>query len=204
MQNLQESINIFRINMNNLFIAENLKVITKTLPILKIQVHQNEISFIIKKNHLIPVLIFFKNHIKYQFKILTCISGVDYPSQKYRFKIVYELLSVRYNTRIRIKVMANELMSIESCSNIFPAAGWYESETWDMYGVFFTNHVNLTRLLTDYGFEGNPLRKDFPLIGFVESSYDYVRKRVTNERVELSQEYRAFKFTSPWETLELN
>ena len=203
MQNLQENINIFKIDMNNLFIAENLKIITKTLPIFKIQVHQNEISFIIKRNHLIPVLLFFKNHIKYQFKILTCISGVDYPSQKYRFKIVYELLSIRYNTRIRIKIMTNELMSIESCGNVFPAAGWYESETWDMYGVFFTNHVNLTRLLTDYGFEGHPLRKDFPLIGFVESSYDYIRKRVTNERVELSQEYRAFKFTSPWETLEL-
>jgi NADH dehydrogenase (ubiquinone) Fe-S protein 3 len=190
--------------MNNLFIAENLKIIIKTLPILKIQLHQNEISFIIKKNHIIPVLTFLKNHIKYQFKILTCISGVDYPSQKYRFKIVYELLSVRYNTRIRVKVVTNELMSIESCSNIFPAAGWYESETWDMYGIFFTNHANLTRLLTDYGFEGYPLRKDFPLTGFVESSYDYTRKRVTNERVELSQEYRAFKFTSPWETLELN
>jgi NADH dehydrogenase (ubiquinone) Fe-S protein 3 len=204
MQNLQENVNMFKIYMNNLFIAENLKIITKTLPILKIQLHQNEISFIIKKDHLIPVLIFFKNHIKYQFKILTCISGVDYPSQKYRFKIVYELLSVRYNTRIRVKVLTNELMSIESCCKIFPAAGWYESETWDMYGIFFTNHANLTRLLTDYGFEGYPLRKDFPLIGFVESSYDYTRKRVTNERVELSQEYRAFKFTSPWETLKLN
>jgi NADH/F420H2 dehydrogenase subunit C len=190
--------------MNNLFIAENLKVITKVLPILKIQIHQNEISLVIRRNHLIPVLTFFKNHIKYQFKILTCISGVDYPSNKYRFKVVYELLSVRYNIRLRVKVLTNELMPIESCGDIFSAASWYESETWDMYGIFFSNHVNLTRLLTDYGFEGYPLRKDFPLSGFVEASYDYTRKRVTNERVELSQEYRAFKFTSPWETLELN
>lgn len=190
--------------MNNLFITENLKVITKVLPILKIQVHQKEISLIVRKNHLIPILTFLKNHIKYQFKILTCISGVDYPSNKYRFKVVYELLSVRYNTRIRLKVLTNELMPIESCGTIFAAASWYESEIWDMFGVFFSNHTNLTRLLTDYGFEGYPLRKDFPLSGFVEASYDFTRKRVTNERVELSQEYRAFKFTSPWETLELN
>ena len=190
--------------MNNLFITENLKIITKVLPILKIQVYQNEISLIIRKNHLIPVLTFLKNHIKYQFKILTCISGVDYPSNKYRFKVVYDLLSVRYNIRLRVKVLTNELMPIESCGSVYAAASWYESETWDMYGIFFNNHVNLTRLLTDYGFEGYPLRKDFPLSGFVEASYDYTRKRVTNERVELSQEYRAFKFTSPWETLELN
>jgi len=193
-----------RSKMNNLFITENLKVITKVLPIFKIQVHQKEISLIVRKNHLIPVLTFLKNHIKYQFKILTCISGVDYPSNKYRFKVVYELLSVRYNTRIRLKVLTNELMPIESCGSIFAAANWYESEIWDMFGIFFSNHSNLTRLLTDYGFEGYPLRKDFPLSGFVEASYDYTRKRVTNERVELSQEYRAFKFTSPWETLELN
>lgn len=190
--------------MNNLFIVENLKVITKILPILKIQIYQKEVSIIIKREHLIPVLTFLKNHIKYQFKILTCISGVDYPSNKYRFKVVYELLSVRYNSRIRIKVLTNELQPIESCGRVFAAANWYESETWDMYGIFFTDHTNLTRLLTDYGFEGYPLRKDFPLSGFVEASYDYTRKRVTNERVELSQEYRAFKFTSPWETLELN
>lgn len=190
--------------MNNLFIAENLKVITKVLPILKIQIHQNEVSLIVRRNHLIPVLTFLKNHIKYQFKILTCISGVDYPSNKYRFKVVYDLLSVRYNIRLRVKVLVDELMPVESCGEVYPAASWYESETWDMYGIFFNNHVNLTRLLTDYGFEGYPLRKDFPLSGFVEASYDYTRKRVIYERVELAQEYRAFKFTSPWETLELN
>jgi NADH/F420H2 dehydrogenase subunit C len=190
--------------MNNLFIAENLKVITKVLPIFKIQTHQKEISFIIRANHLIPVLTYLKNHIQYQFKILTCISGVDYPSNKYRFKIVYELLSLRYNIRLRVKVLTHELTPVESCGSIYAAANWYECEIWDMFGVFFINHTNLTRLLTDYGFEGYPLRKDFPLSGFVEASYDYTRKRVSNERVELSQEYRAFNFSSPWETLKLN
>jgi NADH/F420H2 dehydrogenase subunit C len=205
MQNQREKIESSKIyKMNNLFIAKNLKIITKVLPILKIQIHQKEISLVIKNEHLVPVLTFLKNNIKYQFKILTCLSGVDYPSKKYRFKVVYELLSVRFNIRLRIKVLTNELMPIESCGNVFAAASWYESETWDMYGIFFTNNVNLTRLLTDYGFEGYPLRKDFPLSGFVESSYDYTRKRVTNERVELSQEYRTFKFASPWETIELN
>ena len=189
--------------MKNLFIIENLKNITKILPILKIQIHQEEISLLVRNKHLISTLIFLKNHIKYQFKILSCISGVDYPSNKYRFKIVYELLSVKYNVRLRVKVLTDELTPVESCGSVFNAGSWYESETWDMYGIFFTNHVNLTRLLTDYGFEGYPLRKDFPLSGFVEVSYDYTRKRVTNERIELSQEYRSFKFSSPWETLEI-
>jgi NADH/F420H2 dehydrogenase subunit C len=190
--------------MKNLFIVKNLKNITKTLPILKIQIHQDEISILVKNQYLIPVLTFLKNHINYQFKILTCISGVDYPSNKYRFKVVYELLSIKYNIRLRVKVLTDELTPIKSCGSIFPAASWYESETWDMYGIFFTDHVNLTRLLTDYGFEGYPLRKDFPLSGFVEVSYDYTRKRVTNERIELSQEYRSFTFSSPWESLDLN
>lgn len=190
--------------MNNLFITENLKKLTKTIPLLKIQVYNNsEISLIVKNNNLIPILFFLKNHVNYQFKILTCISGVDYPSNKYRFKIVYELLSVRFNQRIRIKVFTHELMPVESAGKIFPAAFWYENEIWDMFGVFFRNHENLIRLLTDYGFEGYPLRKDFPLSGYVEVSYDYTRKRVSNERLELSQEFRSFKFSSPWETLKI-
>jgi len=208
MQNLRKKTNVFKrvikINMNNLFIAENLRILTKILPILKIQIHQKEVSLVVKRDYLLPVLTFLKNHIQYQFKILTCISGVDYPSNKYRFKVVYELLSVRYNIRLRVKVLTDELSPLESSQQIFAAAGWYESEIWDLFGIFFINHANLTRLLTDYGFEGYPLRKDFPLSGFVEASYDYTRKRVVNDRVELSQEYRAFKFTSPWETLELN
>jgi NADH/F420H2 dehydrogenase subunit C len=190
--------------MKNLFVLENFKTITKILPILKIQIHKQQISIIIKNKHLISTLIFFKYHIKYQFKILTCISGIDYLSNKYRFKIIYELLSIKYNIRLRIKIFTDELTPIKSCGFIYPAASWYESEIWDMYGIFFTQHLNLTRLLTDYGFEGYPLRKDFPLSGFLEISYNYTKKRVTNERVELSQEYRSFKFDSPWEILQIN
>ena len=101
----------------------------------------------------------------FQFKVLTCISGVDYPMNKYRFQIVYELLSVRYNFRIRVKTFTHELLSIKSCEKVFSAANWYECEIWDLFGVFFKNHSNLKRILTDYGFEGYPLRKDFPLSG---------------------------------------
>lgn len=208
MESLQRPINLLsgrniNFEMNNLFITKNLSDLPKIVPVLKIQIYNKEINLIVASKHLIFTLAFLKNHVNHQFKVLTCISGVDYPENKYRFKIVYELLSVRYNSRIRIKTFAHELMPIESSSVIFPAAYWYESEIWDMYGVFFKNHPHLTRLLTDYGFEGYPLRKDFPLSGFVEVSYDYTRKRVSNERVELSQEFRAFRFSSPWETLKL-
>ena len=196
MQNLLEKIKIF---MNNLFLVENFKIIAKVLPILKIQLHHKDICIVIKKKDLTNVLMFLKNHIKYQFKILSCISGVDYPSHKHRFKIVYELLSIRFNTRLRVKVFTHELMPVESISNLFSAANWYECEIWDMFGVFFSNHPNLVRLLTDYGFEGYPLRKDFPLSGFIEMRYNETQKRVVSEFIELSQEYRTFNFLSPWE-----
>ena len=185
--------------MNNLLIAENLKTIKKVLPILKIQIHQNDISIVVKKTHLLNTLFFFKNHIRYQFKILTCISGVDYPENKYRFKLIYELLSVRYNIRLRLKVFTHELMPVDSVTKIFYAANWYESEIWDMFGIFFSNHSNLVRILTDYGFEGYPLRKDFPLSGFTESRYNVTKSRVVYENIELAQEYRTFEFLSPWE-----
>lgn len=189
--------------MNNKFFLENVKIITNIFPLIKLQSHQNDLTLVVKQRFLKDLVFFLKNHFKYQFKILSCISGVDYPENKYRFKIVYELLSVKYNSRIRIKTFTHELMPVESIGFVFPAAKWYECEIWDMFGVFFSNHENLTRLLTDYGFEGYPLRKDFPLSGFVETSYDYTRKRVSNEKVELSQEFRAFKYPSPWETLNL-
>lgn len=190
--------------MNNLFFIENIKKLPKMLPILKIQFFQKEICLIVNKTFILSSLFFIKNHINYQFKILSCVSGLDYPPNKHRFKIIYDLLSVRYNFRIRIKLLTDELTPVMSCGHIFSSACWYESEIWDMFGVFFQHHFNLMRLLTDYGFEGYPLRKDFPLSGFIETSYDYTRKRVLNKRAELSQEHRIFKFSSPWEVLELN
>ena len=151
-------------------------------------------------NCILNIIFIFKYHISYQFDILTCISGVDYPKNKYRFKIVYELLTIRYNFRIRIKTFTHELLGIDSSENLYLTAGWYECEIWDMFGVFFKNHSNLKRILTDYGFEGYPLRKDFPLSGFVEMRYHETEKRIINESIELCQEYRTFSFLSPWET----
>lgn len=173
--------------------------IIKILPIVRFELYNKESSFLIQKNLLSEIILIFKNHFKYQFKVLTCISGVDYPENLYRFQIVYELLSIKYNSRIRLKVLVDELTPVSSIENIFPAATWWECEIWDMFGVFFFNQYNLTRLLTDYGFQGYPLRKDFPLSGFTESRYNVTKSRVVYENLELAQEYRTFEFLSPWE-----
>lgn len=173
--------------------------IIKILPIVRFELYNKESSFLIQTNILNDVMLVLKNHFKYQFKVLTCISGVDYPENLYRFQVVYELLSIKYNSRIRIKVLVDELTPINSIEKIFPAASWWESEVWDMFGVFFINQHNLTRLLTDYGFQGYPLRKDFPLSGFIEARYNVTKGRVVYENLELAQEYRTFEFLSPWE-----
>jgi NADH/F420H2 dehydrogenase subunit C len=183
---------------NNLIIIDNLKSILKTCPIKKIQLSNSEIILTVQTKDIRQILFFFKNHIQCQFKILTCISGIDFPDSRYRFSIVYEILSVRFNTRIRIKIFTYELGEVASVISIFSAAGWFESEIWDMFGVFFKNHPNLKRILTDYGFQGFPLRKDFPLSGYIEMRYNETQKRVINESVELSQEYRTYYYNSPW------
>jgi NADH/F420H2 dehydrogenase subunit C len=171
----------------------------KILPIVRFELYKEETSFLIQTNLLTEILTIFKNHFKYQFKVLTCISGVDYPENLYRFQLVYELLSIKYNSRIRIKVLVDDLLPVDSVEKVFLGASWWECEIWDMFGVFFLNHSNLTRLLTDYGFQGYPLRKDFPLSGFTESRYNVIKNRVVYENIELAQEYRTFDFTSPWE-----
>jgi len=183
----------------NLLIFRTIKKITKILPVRKLQLFNSEITLICHPKNLKNILSFLKNHVLCQFKILTCISGIDYLKKKNRFKIVYELLSIRFNIRCRVVCFVDELVVIDSITSLYSAAGWFECEIWDMFGVFFKNHSNLKRLLTDYGFEGFPLRKDFPLSGFVEMRYNEVNNRVVSESIELSQEYRAFRFISPWE-----
>ena len=184
--------------MNSQLIVKNIQNLYKTCPLEKIQLYEQELVVVVKSNVLHDILTFFKHHTLFQFNILTCITGVDYPNNKYRFKLVYELLSIRYNIRFRVKTFTHELFGINSCDQLYFSAGWYECEIWDMYGIFFKNHSNLKRILTDYGFEGHPLRKDFPLSGFVEMKYNETEKRVINESIELCQEYRTFKFLSPW------
>ena len=151
-------------------------------------------------NWLNNILMVIKVHIVYQFKILTCISGIDCPEKYYRFGLIYELLSVKYNSRLKIKTMLNEISPMDSIENIYKGASWWESEIWDMLGIYFFQKINnITRLLTDYGFQGYPLRKDFPLTGFSESKYSFTKNRIVYESVELAQEYRIFDYLSPWE-----
>ena len=177
-----------------------LQYLINALPLYKIQIFsKEEIVLFVKSEYLYNSIFFFKNHSFLQYKMLTCISGTDYPENKLRFEISYELLSLLYNSRVRIKILYNEIQSIDSCFSIFSSAGWYECEVWDMYGVFFKNHHNLRRILTDYGFEGHPLRKDFPLSGYLEVRYSENHKRVINESIELLQEYRTFNFFGSWE-----
>jgi NADH-quinone oxidoreductase subunit C len=131
--------------------------------------------------------------------MLVDICGADYPEREKRFEVVYNLLSLRHNQRIRVKVPCGENDIVPSVVGIYSAAGWYERETWDLYGVLFSDNPDLRRILTDYGFEGHPLRKDFPLTGFVEVRYDEEQKRVIYEPVKLTQAFRSFDFMSPWE-----
>jgi NADH/F420H2 dehydrogenase subunit C len=173
--------------------------IFKILPIVRFELYNKESSFLVKTNMIKEILTVFKNHFNYQYKVLTCISGVDYPENLYRFQVVYELLSIKYNSRIRLKVIIDELTPVNTVETIYAAATWWECEIWDMFGIFFINQYNLTRLLTDYGFQGYPLRKDFPLTGFIEARFNYPKNRVVYENLELAQEYRTFEYMSPWE-----
>lgn len=183
----------------NLLIKSYLINIKNIYPTIKIQLSENEIDLIINRELLIKTIIFFKFHFLHQFKILTCISGLDYPEKKYRFKIIFELLSIRYNNRLKLKIFSNEMLGVESITKLFSNAEWFESEIWDLFGIYFNNHYNLTRILTDYGFEGFPGRKNFPLTGYIESRYNEVKKSIVREIIELNQEYRNFKFLFVWE-----
>ena len=129
------------------------------------------------------------------------VCGVDYPDRPQRFEVVYALLSVSLNHRLRVKVSTDEDTPVPSVVGVYPSANWFERETWDLYGVFFADHPDLRRILTDYGFDGHPLRKDFPLTGYVEVRYDDEQKRVVYEPVKLTQDFRTFDFLSPWEGL---
>ena len=148
---------------------------------------------------LIALLKVLKSDRTCQYKMMMDITAVDYPARAKRFEVVYNLLSLSLNQRIRVKVNVEEGELVPTSVDLFPAANWFERETWDMYGIYFENHPDLRRILTDYGFEGHPLRKDFPLTGYEEVRYDEEQKRVVYEPVELVQDFRMFDFVSPWE-----
>ncbi|XP_031618123.1 NADH dehydrogenase [ubiquinone] iron-sulfur protein 3, mitochondrial [Contarinia nasturtii] len=178
------------------------KYVAECLPkyVQKVQLTAgDELEVLVAPEGIIPTLQFLKDHHSAQFASLADIAGMDVPSRKYRFEIVYNLLSLRYNSRIRVKTYTDELTPLESACEVFQAANWYEREIWDMYGVFFANHPDLRRILTDYGFEGHPQRRDFPLSGYVEVRYDDEKQRVVCEPLELAQEFRKFDLSAPWE-----
>jgi NADH-quinone oxidoreductase subunit C len=158
-----------------------------------------ELTMQVAGQEIVPVLKALRDDALCQFEVLIDICGVDYPERERRFEVVYHLLSPRCNQRIRLKCQTDEATAIPSVVEIFPGANWYEREAYDMYGILFSDHPDLRRILTDYGFQGYPLRKDFPLTGYVEVRYDDDQKRVVYEPVKLTQEFRSFDFESPWE-----
>jgi len=162
----------------------------------------DELTLVTSAENIVALLTFLRDDVRCQFVNLTDICGVDWPGRPQRFDVVYHLLSPRQNLRVRIKVATGEDEPIPSATAVFPGADWFEREAYDLYGILFTGHPDLRRILTDYGFEGYPLRKDFPLTGFVEVRYDDEAKRVVYEPVALKQEFRSFDFLSPWEGTE--
>jgi len=167
-----------------------------------LDIKNKELVIFARRAEIHNIISFLKDDPLCKFSTLIDLCGVDYPGRERRFEVVYHLLSMSHNTRVRIKVRTNETEPVHSISSIFPNANWYEREAFDMFGILFDEHPDLRRILTDYGFEGYPLRKDFPLSGFVEVRYDEERKSVVYEDVDLPQEYRSFDFTSPWEGTE--
>ena len=163
------------------------------------RIEYGELSINAQPNRIVELLTILRDNAAYKFIQLTMLSGVDYPDRARRFDVVYQLLSFARNRRIRVKLSTDEDTPVPSITAVHPAADWYEREAFDMYGIFFEGHPDLRRILTDYGFHGYPLRKDFPMTGYVEVRWDEALKRVVYEPVKLPQEFRAFDFLSPWE-----
>ena len=170
--------------------------------ILSNQIIGEELVLNVDRDAIVKVLTFLRDDVNCQFKMLMELCGVDYPERKDRFDVVYCLLSLTLNQRIRVKIQTDVDVAVPSVVEVFSAANWWEREAWDLFGIYFSSHPDLRRILSDYGFEGHPLRKDFPLTGYVELRYDDEQKRVVYEPVKLNQEFRNFDFLSPWEGVQ--
>lgn len=167
-----------------------------------VSIVKNELTVLTTGDNIIGLMRFLHDDSRTQFISMIDVCGVDYPAEEKRFEVVYHLLSPKKNTRIRVKLSTDEETPVPSITGVYPGADWFEREAYDMYGILFTGHPDLRRILTDYGFDGHPLRKDFPLTGYVEVRYDDEAKRVVYEPVELRQEFRDFDYESPWEGAE--
>jgi len=167
--------------------------------VLQFEVAHDQLNITARPESIVKLLTFLRDDQNTRFKLLMDVTAVDFPDRAPRFEVVYNLLSLTLNERVRVKVGVDEDATVQSVVAVYSSAIWFEREVWDMYGIMFVQHPDLRRILTDYGFEGHPLRKDFPLTGFVEVRYDDEQKRVVYEPVKLTQEFRRFDFTSPWE-----
>lgn len=176
------------------YICENL-----SSHVIKHAFEKDELVIHAKPDSIVQVLKFLRDDRECAFTTMIDLCGVDYPERPQRFDVVYTMLSMRQNNRARVKIAVEEDQIVPSVTSIFSAAGWYEREVWDMYGILFSGNPDLRRILTDYGFEGHPQRKDFPLTGYVELRYDEEQKRVVYEPVQLQQDFRSFDYLSPWE-----
>jgi NADH-quinone oxidoreductase subunit C len=170
--------------------------------VLSSEIRHGQLICRIDRDALPRVLGFLRDDAKCRFNMLCDVCGVDYPDRPLRFEVIYNLLSMSLNQRIRLKLETDEEKPVPSAVPFFSCAGWWEREAWDLFGIFFSDNPDLRRILTDYGFDGHPLRKDFPLTGYVELKYDEDQKRVVYEPVALKQEFRSFDFISPWEGMD--
>lgn len=181
---------------NNKLLKKYSKYLLNIVPklIKRVFILNNEIIIYVPFSYIYQTIFFLKNHTYSTFKSLSDLCAVDFPNRTWRFEIVYNLLSIDHNSRIRVKTKIDEINYLQSISSIHNSANWYEREVWDLFGIFFENHPDLRRILTDYGFDGFPLRKDFPLSGYIEVRYSEKHKRVISEPIQLAQEYRYFNF----------
>jgi NADH-quinone oxidoreductase subunit C len=180
------------------------EAIASSLPneITATELSNGELCLKAHSDSIVKVMTFLRDDINCQFKVLLDVCGVDYPDRAERFDIIYNLLSMTLNQRVRVKICTDEKKPVPSVVSVFSSANWWERETWDLLGIYFSGHPDLRRILTDYGFEGHPLRKDFPLSGYVEVRYDDEKKRVVYEPVKMAQDFRNFDFMSPWEAMD--
>ena len=167
--------------------------------VLDTVIKNGELAVTVRRESILKVLTVLRDDPRFLFKQLMDVCGVDWPAREERLEVVYNLLSLKRNLRIRVKLTTRDGVMVPSATAVFSSANWFEREIWDMFGVLFDNHPDLRRILSDYGFEGHPLRKDFPLTGYIETRYDDELKRVVYEPVKLTQDFRAFDFLSPWE-----
>ncbi|MFL2770342.1 MAG: NADH-quinone oxidoreductase subunit C [Rhodospirillaceae bacterium] len=182
-------------------LAENLSL-SLADDIIETTIDDDALTVTVQRPSIVKVLRLLKDDSNCQFEQLVDLCGVDYLERQERFEVVYHLLSMKQNLRIRVKVSASEDSPVPSVAEVFSCANWFEREVWDMYGIFFSDHPDLRRILTDYGFDGHAQRKDFPLSGYVEVRYNEEQKRVVYEPVKLTQDFRTFDFMSPWEGAE--